>query len=434
MADRERVWASLWPRLRVPLIVVLVITELVLAYLLITVDSFTPINDDPSDQVQNGVNIAAIVSCVFTLALGVGAAMFLAWRNRWPLLISLVASLLAAFSGLWVVASIVLVNTIVRVRGWRLVAAVVGYAVAVDLGTRSPYGTALIHLLGLGHLHWLVSVLVFAAVAGGCCLIGFFVRAVGDLERADRLRELRGDRERQLIIETAKLNERNRIAHEMHDVLAHKISLLALHAGTLELQTDDEKVLETAQIIRGSAAAAMEDLRNVLAVLHSDSSGVDSLSPQPTVEDTDRLVQQSRNAGVTIDYRNELHEAPLPAHLGRTAYRIIQEALTNVHKHSPRSSATVRLSGSPGGTVHIEVANALPNETAVVPLVVESGRGLPGIGERVALAKGRLEYGVRDNDQWVISADLPWPDPSPPAAVTSTLVGREDQRHAATPA
>jgi signal transduction histidine kinase len=432
-ADVRHGWARLWPRLKVPVIIVLVAGELVLAYLLISIDSFTPINSDPSAQVRNGIDAGAIVGFVFTLVLGVCAGVLLIWRDRLPFVVSVALSILAGFTGLWVAASIGLINVIVHSRGWRLLVAVPFYAVAVGFGTFTPYGHALSHLLGLGRLPWFAVSLIFVAAAGAFCLMGFLARAITDLEKADRLRELRSEHERQLTIETARLNERNRIAHEMHDVLAHKISLLALHAGTLELQTDDEKILETARIIRSSAKAAMEDLRDMLTVLHADTSVTSTLSPQPTLDNVGELVKQSREAGVSVDFRYEVSGAPPPAHLGRTAYRIVQEALTNVHKHSPRSNATVVVSGIAGRDLHIKVANELASGALVAGKSSASGRGLPGLGERVAVVSGRLEYGIREGALWVVSADLPWPAASTSNAGNATQfmkVERDAETHA----
>jgi signal transduction histidine kinase len=142
---------------------------------------------------------------------------------------------------------------------------------------------------------------------------------------------MRAEAEQESRAEQARLAERARIAREMHDVLAHKVSLIAMHAGALEMQRvpDPEQVARTAGLIRTTAREAMEDLRDVLGVLRADT--VD-LAPPPRRDDIARVVDASRAAGVQAELRMDVDE--LPDGLARTAHRIVQEGLTNVHKHA----------------------------------------------------------------------------------------------------
>src|SRR5437763_1743346 len=137
----------------------------------------------------------------------------------------------------------------------------------------------------------------------------------------------------------------------MHDVLAHRLSLLSVHAGALEFHPDAaaEEVAEAAGVIRQSAKTALEELRSVIGVLREDSGESLTQAPQPTLADLAALVEESRGAGMRITARIELGDAAPPAAVGRTAYRIAQEGLTNARKHAP--GAAVTLTDPPAGVV-----------------------------------------------------------------------------------
>jgi signal transduction histidine kinase len=177
-----------------------------------------------------------------------------------------------------------------------------------------------------------------------------------------RDRAERAEAERELRAEQARLGERARIAQEMHDVLAHKVSLIALHAGGLEVNpaVGPEKVESSAGLIRETARQAMEDLREVLGVLQTDLStdGAD-LAPVPRATDLTRLVEASRAAGVDLSSELIL-PADVPVSIGRTVYRIVQESLTNVHKHARDAATEVLVRGAVGEGVTVQVTNIRP--------------------------------------------------------------------------
>ena len=204
--------------------------------------------------------------------------------------------------------------------------------------------------------------------------VGAFVGARRDLVTALRARAEQAESELALRADQARLAERTRIAQEMHDVLAHRISLIGLHAGGLEVQPDagHETVERSATLIRETARAALEDLRGVLGVLRADDQpdGAD-LAPQPQLRDVPRLVASSKAAGIAVTLLDDLPEEPVPEVTGRTVYRVVQEALTNVHKHARDAAATVRLTGKPGDGLVVEVVNVRP---------VSAGTLLPGAG------------------------------------------------------
>ncbi|MFV0535373.1 MAG: sensor histidine kinase [Cumulibacter sp.] len=195
-------------------------------------------------------------------------------------------------------------------------------------------------------------------IAGITVVVGLPVLAGGYLGvRRDLLASLRAQvrqaqAERDLRDRQAQISERNRIAGEMHDILAHKVSLIALHAGSLEVnpRVGPVEIERTAALIGSTARQALGDLRDVLGVLRTDrSADGDDLAPQPGLADIERLVSASQAAGVPLTL--ECDTTPVSDVIGRTAYRVVQEALTNVHKHAAgrtrrsasKSSRTKRL-------------------------------------------------------------------------------------------
>lgn len=169
-----------------------------------------------------------------------------------------------------------------------------------------------------------------------------------------------------------------------------------------------EKVESSAGLIRETARQAMEDLREVLGVLRTDLSqdGAD-LAPVPRAADLARLVEASRAAGVQVSSELTLPD-DVPALVGRTVYRVVQEALTNVHKHARGVSTEVLVNGAPGTGVTVRVTNVRP--VAADSLLPGSGAGLVGLRERVTLAGGRLDAGPTQDGGWRVEVWLPWSD------------------------
>jgi signal transduction histidine kinase len=217
------------------------------------------------------------------------------------------------------------------------------------------------------------------------------------------------------VVHDARLTERARIAREMHDVLAHRISLLSIHAGALEVSPDasHEEVARAASVIRISARAAQEDLREVIGVLRTDPNG-DAHPPQPTIADLGQLIAESRRAGLAVTFTDELADHSLPALAGRTAFRVVQEALTNAHKHAPGQPVSISIGGESGGCVAIEVTNRPASgepgaRNGRPPDHVGSGTGLIGLAERLQLAGGTLDHQALAGGGFRLSAQIPWP-------------------------
>jgi signal transduction histidine kinase len=198
----------------------------------------------------------------------------------------------------------------------------------------------------------------------------------------------------------------------MHDVLAHRISLVALHAGALKVRPDlpPEVVRESAELLRATACRALEELSDVIGVLRGEPGGEPAQgAPQPTLSDIPRLVERSRQAGAKIDLEMRVHRPDAaPSALGRDAYRIVQEALTNIGKHGPGTAGRVSVTGAADGGLRVLVRNRLPVHPPSGPSLPGAGAGLLGLQERVALAGGTLVHGPDGSGDFVVEADLPW--------------------------
>ncbi|MEU6770918.1 histidine kinase [Streptomyces sp. NPDC046759] len=240
---------------------------------------------------------------------------------------------------------------------------------------------------------------------------GMFVRSKRLLMLSLRERARRAETEARLRAEQAQRLAREAIAREMHDVLAHRLTLLSVHAGALEFRPDapHEEVARAAGVIRESAHEALQDLREIIGVLRAgeaeDTAG--ERRRPPTLAALDALVGECRDAGmkVTLDHR-VADPAAVPASVGRTAYRIAQEGLTNARKHAPGAEVTLSLTGAPGEGLTVTVSN--PPPTADPTPVPGSGQGLIGLTERTTLAGGRLEHGGTADGGFEVRAWLPW--------------------------
>lgn len=255
-----------------------------------------------------------------------------------------------------------------------------------------------------------------ASVVFGALLIllvlswGMGVRSRRQLVLTLRERARRAEAEAELRAERAQRLAREAIAREMHDVLAHRLTLLSVHAGALEFRPDapTAEIARAAGVIRDSAHEALQDLREIIGVLRGPGDTGDGERPQPTLTTLDALIDESRQAGmkVTLDRRVAVPQ-DAPAATGRTVYRIAQECLTNARKHAPGTEVTVTVTGGPGDGLTIAVANPAPTEP--FERVPGSGQGLIGLTERATLAGGCLEHGLTPDGGFMVRARLPWP-------------------------
>jgi signal transduction histidine kinase len=282
-------------------------------------------------------------------------------------------------------------------------------AVSALVIVAQPLYLALYHS---GNTPYVVELALSIVIMGAVLAWGMFVRARRQLVFSLRDRAQRAETEQQLRVDQARQQERARIAREMHDVLAHRISLLSLHAGALEFRPDapPDEVARAAAVIRASAHDALEDLRAVIGVLREGPEGAEPERPQPTLADLPALIDESRAAGMRVSYDWRLLAGHrLPDATARNAYRVVQEGLTNARKHAHGAAVDVTLAGGPGAGVEIEVRNRLPVGAFTGSEIPGAGRGIIGLAERASLAGGRLEHGRTDAGDYRLWAWLPWP-------------------------
>jgi signal transduction histidine kinase len=338
------------------------------------------------------------------LVLAVAALSAVPFRRRRPLLVTGLTALATAFSGGAVGAWIVCQASLATRRRWREILPTAALSILT-----SPIYLA---VQSDPHESWYAGLTWGVLVTGAVVAVGMYVGARRDLAAARRDRADVADREQALQLAAARAGERTRIAREMHDVLAHRLSLVAVHAGALAFRTDltPAQTRETADIIQDNSQRALADLREILGLLRDPVRGIDATDhrPQPTLADLDALLDDERAAGAHVTLRSELADLDaLPPSIGRSAYRIVQEGLTNARKHAPDSAVTVELAGRPGTGLDLAVRNPVPvghrhRDDG------SGGFGLVGLAERAAASHGRFEHGLTPDGEFRVRAWLPW--------------------------
>jgi signal transduction histidine kinase len=350
-------------------------------------------------NVEKGLGGALLVA---DAAGGVALCLALWGRRRWPFGLGLASVPVLAFSSFAGPAGAIILFTVAAYRRWQLALLVAGLQLVVEPIYRAlhPEEDSLSPAAS-----YLVSILGLAAVVGW----GMFWRGRRQ-GRRERLRRVQA--EQQLRVEQIRYAERTRIAREMHDVLAHRISLLSLHAGALEFRPEaqPEEVARAAAVIRASAHQALEDLRATIGLLRDGADGQAPRPPQPTLVALPELLEESRAAGMRVHGEVRLPDlAAVPEVIGRHALRIVQEALTNARKHAPSAAVDLRIEGAAGQGLTIQVRNPAPVLTAGEPEIPGSGTGLVGLTERATLSGGHLEHGLDEDGSFRLRAWLPWP-------------------------
>lgn len=369
---------------------------------------------------------------VVDVVLGVAAALVLFARPRYPLASAAIVGFLSALSSASLAALVVsLIGLTARRPWWQAVAVAVGIVV-VGL----PW-----FLLVIPDHQVAFALVVAVLLLLGC--LGWGLALKSRIRLVERLREdvlrARADRDRRL--SEARADERRRIAREMHDVLAHRMSLLSVHAGALAYRVrrseqgqapppTAEELGAAVGVIRDNAHRALDELGGVLAVLRAADTGpgedgtgaregAGTAPPQPTLADLERLLREATGSGQRVSARLELPGDAVPGdRVGRSAYRVVQEGLTNARKHAPGARVEVRVQGGPGRALAVSVRNPLPVGVAAAE-IPGAGAGLTGLAERVRLDGGTLTHGSR-RGVFRLDAELPWPEamaaPRPPRA------------------
>ena len=218
-------------------------------------------------------------------------------------------------------------------------------------------------------------------------------------ERANRLEQDQADEARRAVAE-----ERTRIARELHDIVAHRVSLMTVQAGAAKTVAadDPEAALRAMEAVEKVGRQALDELRHLMGILRPEAE-VDGLGPQPGLADVSRLVEHLKEAGLAVSLTMDVVSSDLPTRVDLSAYRIVQEALTNVLKHAgPGTRTEVRLSTDNQGIV-IEVFDS-GHGTTTLP---GSGHGIIGMRERALLLGGSLNAGPRPGGGFQVLAHLP---------------------------
>ena len=201
-----------------------------------------------------------------------------------------------------------------------------------------------------------------------------------------------------------RLVERERIAREMHDVVAHRISLIALHAGALahHMRSEQGEAGDLARAIQTNAQSSLDELRTMLARLRGNAAPPEP--PQPTLSGLDALLADARSAGQQVAAELDGDPAEVPDRVSRHAYRIVQEGLTNARKHAPGSPVALSLETT-SDRLRVVVRNRLAD--LAQPDRSGSGLGLVGIAERVDLVGGDLSHGI-EGEEFTLKATRPY--------------------------
>jgi len=285
------------------------------------------------------------------------------------------------------------------------------YAGAAYGPRRLVWVAALVGWAGFAGRSWLdaavltINDALYGAVGTGLVIAaGLYTATRNELLASLRERAHQADEERRLRVAQARAAERGRIAREMHDVVAHKVSLIALYAGALELHAGgSERLRDGTALIRTTAREALRELRGVLGMLRDE--------PDATpVADLASLVDASVRAGQPVELRDRA--GPLPPPTARVVHRIVQEGLTNACKHAPGAATTVSLDRA--GALHPVTVTVHNEGSARVPADVPgAGAGLVGLAERIRLVGGSLRSGPARQGGWDLHAVVPWLDQHP---------------------
>jgi signal transduction histidine kinase len=329
-------------------------------------------------------------------------------RRRWPLAVLAVTTL--QFTRYWAVGQ---VN---EIASWVILGVAVYSAAAYADRRRARWvcGACLLWLIGSGVLPGLragVRPVELTAVAMFDALpfllawpLGAMMRTLREYRAVLEERNRQLDQEREINARRAVLEERVRIARELHDVVAHHVSVMGVQAGVARrlFERDPAEAVRAITSVEVASRQAIAELQQLVGVLRRQDDG-DDLAPQPSLQGLGELVEHMRRAGLPVALTIEGQQGPLPAGVELSAYRIIQEALTNTLKHAGPAQAgiTVRYGN---GSVELEVVDDGRGPPTARPGT--GGKGLVGMQERVRLYGGRLDVGARRGGGFRVHAVL----------------------------
>jgi signal transduction histidine kinase len=312
-------------------------------------------------------------------------------RRRWPvhvLAASLIAAVVIPTAAPFFPPAVVAVYSIASRRRWRIaVTGAIVATLAVD-----------VHQLLWGYS------LQLNAVYAAALVLGLYQKTrLAEFAQAHD-RAVRLERERELLDQQAAAVERMRIARELHDVVAHNVSLMVIQAQALGLTAREPAARESAQTIAGLGRDAMSEMHRTLDLMRADGAE-EERKPQPALEDLGPLLDRTHAAGVNVELSVSGAPRQLPAGVELSAYRIVQEALTNVIKHSGNDRASVELRYGKDGVKLEIVDHSAGDVSSDLP---RCGHGLVGMRERVALFGGTLDTGPLDGRGYRVLATLPY--------------------------
>ncbi len=375
------------------------------------------------------VTRAELIDPVVPMPVGVLLALVvatpLAWRRVVPLVTIAVSG---PATGLFTMLGYEL-----GVAGLTLLVAL--YSIAA-YGTRHDAQVSLVITAGFVVVGLLVSWLrhgavepvgaaVTALILGGAWAFGDRTRARRQVMMQLRVRAEEAEREQELVRRLAAADERRRIARELHDIVAHAVSVVVVQAGAGRriAARDPAAAIPVLEDIEDSGREALAELRRLVTVLRDGGGAERPDDPQPTVDDIGELVTRLVEAGVPIRLVREGEPGELPSGIEVSAYRIVQESLTNVLKHAGKVSEVVVVVARDASGLDLVITDdgrgtrpppAPEGTDAPAARDGVAGAGLVGMRERVALFGGRLHAGPRDTGGFEVRAHLPCPTPTPP--------------------
>lgn len=339
---------------------------------------------------------------VADLALGVLSYIVIWWRRSHPVPVTTFTNIVTIVSSSSLGPGILAMVSLSTRRRWReiipqaVLSVVAGIIALAFFATPTEANDPVI-------ISYSVTVVATAAMVAW----GLYIGSRRELLASWQARALASEAEQQAKVMQARSLERARIAREMHDILAHRISAMSMYAGALAYRSDlsGEQIRETAQTIQETSHLALTELREVLGVLREGPGDAAPEEPQG-VPDLAALIEEARRLGMRVDSRCDIDVDSLGPAISRTLYRCVQEALTNARRHAPSAPVTMHIRGGPEHGVDLLVENPLPltaGSTGPTP-----GFGLVGLAERVGLHGGRQSVTVSEDKRFLLHVWLPW--------------------------
>ena len=344
-------------------------------------------------------------SRVLTSAVVVATAGLLVFRRRWPLPVAVgalsvwpvvfaISPVLVLFFGQFVPMTVA-VFSVARYapndrQRWYGGAAAAAALVFMDLRVdvlQDPSEIA---------FHWGVFLIAFTFGSG--------LRRSEERARESMRRAVEAELSKAASAEAAVAEERARIARELHDVVAHALSVMVVQAGAAEQMVDDPDYVRAAlDRIRHTGTSTLAEMRRLVTMLREDDAP-GALAPQPSIAHVETLIEDARRSGLEVTFEVEGEQRALPAGLDLAAYRIVQEALTNVRRHASASRAAVRLVY---GAENIEIEVTDDGRAGSTAEPASGGHGLIGMRERAGLYGGSVLAAPRTEGGFMVRATLP---------------------------